>query len=660
MKKVISFSSIFLIAGLSLYSQYGHFKPANPFQTIKAGKAIRALSQFELVDDFNQGIDKSRRGGEWVTEASKKTKLNLLSVKEDPNKLYGSLLQIKYEIPSGEQAKASTKLFSLDVSKAEALAGRLKTESWSRFEGQLFVSLYDIAGHSAQAEISSFLRPTKNGWTDFVIPRKALNSLDFNHLDKIELIVAGSAKKPLSGVLEIDDITFYGPENLYFESTRDNIKSFPDSAENLKAKDMLKLDDKKLLTQIAKDTWYFFENSVDKNSDLVVDHIRLGRVRGIGNYTSTSNVAFYWLACAAAYDLGFISKKEAVERIDRSLKTVEKLERWRGSYFYNFYNTETLEVTRRYVSSVDNGWLAAALVVVRQAFPGRFDNRIEAILDPLNFSVFEDKENGQLRIGFDEDKNEFSPHHYGLLVSEARLTSYLAIGKGDLPKTHWSRIYRTAPAEWDWQNQIPRGKTRELFGVPVFEGYYNYRGKKIVPSWGGSLFEFLSPSLLLKEQELGKKGLGKNNIIATEAHINYALKEKQYPVWGIAPASLPNGKDWVYKEFGIRGIAVKGYSDSQVVTPYASILAINILPEQVIKNMREMILHYPDVYGPYGFYDAIETDRKKVNYQYLAIDQGMILVAVTNYLRNGSIQNWFHADSIGKAAEEVLTQEVFF
>ena len=51
--------------------------------------------------------------------------------------------------------------------------------------------------------------------------------------------------------------------------------------------------------------------------------------------------------------------------------------------------------------------------------------------------IFLDPENNQLSIGYDEEKDQVVGYHYGLLATEARATSFYAIGKGNLPKSHW-------------------------------------------------------------------------------------------------------------------------------------------------------------------------------------------------------------------------------
>ena len=661
MKKAFFTFSLFLTIAIFGCSQ-GEI--SKPFLTVLPGKSLLHYSQFELIDDFNSGVSKNRRQGNWVTFSSSGSKISLEAEKKDSVNRFGGSLSVHYEIPANGSVKVSSALHGLDMSQAKLLIGRVEAKTWRQFRGRASIGLQDADGKSARVKLGLPYvregRDEQSEWFDIEIPTKLFRELDLNRLENFELILESSGK-PVKDNLLFDEFAFFGPADLYFESARDNLKSFPSGQANPERGRLIQENDpERFLYQIAKDTWRYFEGAVDSRTNLVLDHIRLGKTKGVGDYTSPTNLAFYWLAQVSAVDLGFIPEKKAIRNIKSSLETLGKLERWKNSFYYNYYQTGTLQVTRRYVSVVDNGWLAAALVVVRQTFPGEFDRQIEEILRKLNFSEFYDPSNGQLKLGYDQEKGIFSPYHYGLLVSEARLASYLAIGKGDLPKSHWARIYRTLPKEWEWQAQVPNGTNRTLFETSVFEGYYLYEGKKVVPSWGGSLFEFLSPTLLLNEQALGQNGFRKNNVAATEAHIDFALNKKGYPVWGIAPAAVQNGKQWAYREFGVKGVAAKGYPDEGVITPYASILAIEIEPEKVIRNLRKMLELYPDFYGSYGFYDSIDLVHARVNEQYLALDQGMTLVALTNYLKKGAIRDRFHRDPIGKNGEPLLTEEYFF
>ena len=61
---------------------------------------------------------------------------------------------------------------------------------------------------------------------------------------------------------------------------------------------------------------------------------------------------------------------------------------------------------------------------------------------------------------------------------------------------------RTFPATCAgaFQETRPDGFDRSLFGEPVFEGAYAYNGTRVTPSWGGSMFEALMPTLFVPEE----------------------------------------------------------------------------------------------------------------------------------------------------------------
>jgi len=243
------------------------------------------------------------------------------------------------------------------------------------------------------------------------------------------------------------------------------------------------------------------------------------------------------------------------------------------------------------------------------------------------------------------------------LVTEARATSFYAIGKGDVPRDHWWFLYRTLPEVWRWQKQKPQGSYATAEGVEYFKGYYEKDGRKFVPSWGGSLFEVLMPTLVLKERELAPNGLGLNNTVLTDLQREYAEK-KGYPIWGISPCSLASGRTSVYREYGVPELGAKGYPDREVVTPHVSFLALDSLPEKAVENIRDMLDF--ELYGEYGFFDSFYLKKQVATPQYLSLDQGMILGSLANYLKKGVLQERFHADPIAQKAENLLRAESFF
>ncbi len=417
------------------------------------------------------------------------------------------------------------------------------------------------------------------------------------------------------------------------------------------------LPDTELLTAIARDTWGYFRDVVDRENGIPLDNVLVTPTHTkVMSYTSTTNIGLYLMCLAAAQDLGFITPAQGELRARKVLDTLRKLPRWEGQFF-NYYETITLTPSSKFVSSVDNGWLAAGLVVAAQAYPALREGA-EAFLDELDFSKLYDAEAGQLHVGYESDKHALTKNHYGLLCTEPRVSSYIGIAKGDIPPSHWYRVHRTLPADWTWQNQIPRGVNRTVDGVDVFYGYYRHDNLRFVPSWGGSLFEFLMPTLVLNEREYSPEGLGANNRTAVEAQIHYALQTKRYPVWGISPCATPDSPQG-YKEYGVPFLGAKGYPDDGVITPHVSFLALDVAPEEAIENIRRLA-RVKDLYGEYGFYDSVNVRTGKNSPRFLALDQGMTLVALANHLKNGSVRNRFMAHRLMKERVGLLANESYF
>ena len=434
-------------------------------------------------------------------------------------------------------------------------------------------------------------------------------------------------------------------------------------------------DDRAFLMEIAKDTWRFFDEIVDQEHGLVLDTIQVAPegdaafAEGafVGDYTNVTNVGVYLMVLVSAYDLGLITKEDAIARIVLTMNTFEhKLEYHESGFPYNYYDTTLASRTSYFTSLVDSGWLVAGLYVAKNAFKEEVGKQAQRLIDRGNLGFFYDHVERQMFHGFYEHLEVYSDYHYGVFYTEPRATSYIAIARGEVPKEHWfGGMIRTFPKVFQWQTQTPIEQIKKkVLGLEYEGGYYEWKGKKYVPSWGGSGFEALMPTLVLKEKELAPEGLGLNNQRHVDITIDYTLNELGYPVWGMSPSSVPEGG---YSEFGVHPLGAKGYKP-RVVTPHASVLALEYAPEAVIKNLRKLIELY-DIYGEYGFYDAVtvEVDHEKENSKvglvarkYLALDQGMIFVSINNYLNQGAIRERFHSDPVMKTAEDLLTSEKLF
>jgi len=616
-----------------------------------------AESRLKVIEDFNDGEEPNLIGGESFTQTFAGAR-----VVAAPRRVQGPgdgalSLALDYDLPRQASFAWGTGLNELDISAARALRFWVKTEP-ARHPA-LLVEMIDTSGAKSR-QVAVRLRGS-NAWQRVVIPASAFSGADMNRLGRL-VLRATAGDTPLKGTLYVDDLTFVGPAQLFFRSLEDNLMAFPASRRSLvNTKRLQQLPEPELLRAIAQDTWGYFRDVVDARHHLPLNYIQTKPTPMIGDYTSTTDIAMYLLSVISAYDFDFVDYADAAARVRNTLQQLTALPKWRG-HLYNYYSTTNLQVTRRYVSSVDNAWLASALIVTRQAFP-ELKPLADALLDDMDFSEFFDPQNGQMRLGYEEHEGRFAPYHYGLLATEARIISVVAIGKGDVPENHWFRVYRTLPKEWTWQRQSPQGAYKTYRGYEVFQGHYVYDDGRqeipFVPSWGGSLFEFLMPTLVVDEQQFAPQGLGLNNQRAVDIHIHYALTERGYPVWGLSPCATPEGRHGGYSEFGIAALGAKGYKDEAIVTPHVTMLSLLFAPKAAEENLRQLLRRFK-LYGPYGFYDAADIQTGAVAYRYLALDQGMSLVALNNYLNGGAIQRRFAQDPIMERVKPLLEVERFF
>ena len=126
--------------------------------------------------------------------------------------------------------------------------------------------------------------------------------------------------------------------------------------------------DKVKLRVIGRRTWLYFETFVtEEHNYLPPDNFQETPAPIVAPRTSTTNIGMYLLSIISARDFGWISLNAAVERLEATISTVEKLETYRG-HPYNWYETTTLRpLMPRYISSVDSGNLAGHLVAVAAA-----------------------------------------------------------------------------------------------------------------------------------------------------------------------------------------------------------------------------------------------------------------------------------------------------
>ena len=125
--------------------------------------------------------------------------------------------------------------------------------------------------------------------------------------------------------------------------------------------------DRKFLTHVARRTWHFFETFVGPDDNwLPPDNYQFGRKEEIAHRTSPTNIGMFLVSALAARDMGFITTNDFAVRARNTLNTLGRMTTYRG-HILNWYDTQTLDpLEPSYVSTVDSGNLAVALVTLKQ------------------------------------------------------------------------------------------------------------------------------------------------------------------------------------------------------------------------------------------------------------------------------------------------------
>jgi cyclic beta-1,2-glucan synthetase len=259
--------------------------------------------------------------------------------------------------------------------------------------------------------------------------------------------------------------------------------------------------------------------------------------------------------------------------------------------------------------------------------------RARAEVDGMDFGVLYDRDAHLFHIGHNVTADRVDPNRYDLLASEARLASLVAIAKGDVPQKHWFFLGRPV--------------TRTASGPALL-------------SWGGTMFEYLMPALLLRPAH--GTLVDRSQRAAVEEQLRYAAR-LGIP-WGISEsgyAAFDADRNYQYRAFGVPGLGLKrGLEEEVVVSSYASLLALPVRPREVARNL--VALREIGMLSTYGLYEAADATPARLPEgrrfvlvrSYMAHHQGMILTALANHLCGDAMARRFRAVPRVRAVDLLL------
>ena len=275
-----------------------------------------------------------------------------------------------------------------------------------------------------------------------------------------------------------------------------------------------------------------------------------------------------------------------------------------------------------------------AVAELRQRL-GKLEDTARTLAMAMEFGFLLDPDRRLLSIGCRMPEAVLDIYCYDLLASEARLASFFAIAKGDLPASHWFRLGRTV--------------------TPVAQG-------AALISWSGSMFEYLMPSLVMRAPEGSL--LEQTSRLVVQRQIEYGAS-RAVP-WGISESAY-NVRDlemtYQYSNFGVPGLGLKrGLGDNLVIAPYATGLGAMVDPHAASLNFER--LDTIGALGRYGFYEALDYTPERIPEgvdvvvvrAYMAHHQGMTIVALADALMDGAMRARFHAEPMIQATELLLQE----
>ncbi len=402
------------------------------------------------------------------------------------------------------------------------------------------------------------------------------------------------------------------------------------------------------LDQVAQDTWQYLSSDWATSNHLPWSWRSVNSTQG--DFANPAEIGLYILSWVAAYDLQrpwsptwTTTEMEVEAVLDqlRAWQTGSQASQPHGSnaygdsVFYQWYwiswdppvvgaNTGLNHL----VPSIDNAWLAASLITIREYTEANgyliLAGKADDILHDMDFTLWYDTDSHLFTWGAVEDPYGGSLADY--YSNENRIINFIARALGDLDNDEFLLSLET-----------------------LEQPSANYNGITVEKvAWDGSYFTYATPALFIREIDTS---FGQNTILsATQAQIAYA-QAQGYDAWGLSDCFDIGLGDYVQQ--GAPPVAMPDAPETRpgLVTPHASGLAlITPLESDVSAHLQVLSTTFPAFYDPtYGFHDAVMTKPTAPDYgqfsdRFTALGQEWLFLAIVNQ-QSGFIWEYFYRDS---------------
>jgi hypothetical protein len=416
------------------------------------------------------------------------------------------------------------------------------------------------------------------------------------------------------------------------------------------------------LDELAHDTWAYLSSDWATDNHLPWSWRSNSPELTGGDFANPAEIGLYALSWIGAYEMGRSWSPGWAQVEAEVIAVLDQLRAWQTgsqafqpngpnaynqSVFYQWYwinwNPPVVGggTGDHDVPSVDNAWLAASLITIREY--GEANNnsvmaqKAEDILSDMDFSLWYHSDTHRFSWGASEDPQGGTLADY--YSNENRIINFIARALGDLNTDEFLLSLKALEQPSATYN-----------GITVEQ-----------VAWDGSYFTYSTPALFIREMNTA---YGTNTILpVTKAQILYA-QDQGYDAWGLSDCYDIGPANYVQQ--GAPPVSMPDAPETRpgLVTPHASALVlITSLESDAITNLQVLSMIFPSFYDPmYGFRDSVMANPSSPDYgqfsdRFTALGQEWLFLAIVNH-QTGFIWEYFYKDSAVLAAHRAMFGEI--
>lgn len=399
--------------------------------------------------------------------------------------------------------------------------------------------------------------------------------------------------------------------------------------------DVPQLTDTELLDRVQRQTFEYFWDGAEPISGLARERIHLDNIYPAHDkdIITIGGSGFGLMAILVGVERNFITREQALERLERAVEFLENADRFHGAWPHWLMPSGSVTP----FSAKDNGgdlvetaFLVQGLLTVKEYFKEgserekQLADKIQRLWEAVEWDWY--TKNGENVLYWHWSPNYAWDMNFPVGgYNEALIMYVLAAASPTHPVT--KAVY-----EKGWARNGGITNDTEFYGLRTELDHYEHDNSPVGPLfWAHYSYLGLNP-----------KGLSDQYADYWKLNTAHALIHYRYCV------DNPNNFEGYGEDcWGLTSsYSVKGYSahrpdeDLGVISPTAALSSMPYTPDQSMRFLRYMYKEQDSLIGKYGPYDAFSLEENWYLPRYLAIDQGPIPVMIENH-RSGLFWNLF-------------------